>query len=322
MAVFGPNKRRKIPVPKRHGVRDPLKKLAEREAAIKDKINNPPRERDVQEVSNRFKKFVQLKEQTKNHTANKHPSHGQHQQPKARREPKRSQLQVGDSVVRQLPKEPEEAFLARASKLQQDRVTEAKFSSKFNVDIERDESTGAVRLKKRKTHEIDELLKKKAEEAKGFKKKKKVKEENKKLTLAEKKALKKQKIEAKKRSEEDKLLEEYQLDNIAFGEVVDGPPTLNTKPRHADKLERAPRPGKKRLLLHSLLDPSKDEDDAQDTEPQRKKFKKNVPSQAQKIDLKGKRKNLPVCTRMKLEREQQSVIEMYRNMKKSKNQGA
>lgn len=82
------------------------------------------------------------------------------------------------------------------------------------------------------------------------------------------------------------------------------------------------QPGKKRLLLHSLLDPSKDEDDAQDTEPQRKKFKKNVPSQAQKIDLKGKRKNLPVCTRMKLEREQQSVIEMYRNMKKSKNQGA
>lgn len=96
-------------------------------------------------------------------------------------------------------------------------------------------------MKKRKTHEIDELLKKKAEEAKGFKKKKKVKEENKKLTLAEKKALKKQKIEAKKRSEEDKLLEEYQLDNIAFGEVVDGPPTLNTKPRHADKLEGAPR---------------------------------------------------------------------------------
>ncbi|KXJ70219.1 hypothetical protein RP20_CCG024462 [Aedes albopictus] len=323
MAVFGPNKRRKIPVPKRHGVRDPLKKLAEREAAIKDKINNPPRERDVQEVSNRFKKFVQLKEQTRNHASNKQRTPHQHQQPKQRREPKRSQLQVGDSVVRQLPKEPEEAFLARASKLQQDRVTEAKFSSKFNVDIERDESTGAVRLKKRKTHEIDELLKKKAEEAKGFKKKKKAKEENKKLPLAEKKALKKQKIEEKKRKEEDKLLEEYQMDNVAFGEVVDGPPTLNTKPRRAEKLEGAPRPGQKRLLLHSLLDPSKDEDDKQDSEPQKKKSKKKSQAQQQqKLDLKGKRKNLPVCTRMKLEREQQSVIELYRQMKKSKNQGA
>ncbi|XP_062541478.1 nipped-B-like protein B [Armigeres subalbatus] len=317
MAVFGPNKRRKIPVPKRHGVRDPLKKLAEREAAIKDKINNPPKERDTQEVSNRFKRFVQLKEQTKSHNPNKSRTPPNHQQQKHRREPKRSQLRVGDSVVKQLPKEPEEAFLARASKLQQDRVIEAKFSSKFNVDIERDESTGAVRLKKRKTHEIDELLKKKAEETKGFKKKKKVKQEKKKLTLAEKKSLKKQKIEEKKRNEDDKLLEEYQVDKVAFGEVVNGPPTLNTKPRNADKLKGAPRPGKKRLLLHSLLDPSEEED----AEPEKKKPKKKAQDQ-QKVNLKGKRKNLPIGTRINLEREQQNVIDMYRQLRKTKQQSS
>lgn len=315
MAVFGPNKRRKIPVPKRHGVRDPLKKLAEKEAAIKDKINNPPKERDFQEVSNRFKHFVQLKEQTKSHTLNKTRS-----PQRKKRDPKRSKLQVGDSVVHQQPKEPEEAFLARASKLQQDRETEAKFSAKYNVEIERDETTGAVRMKKKKTHEIDDLLKRKAEESKGFKKKKKQKEIKKKLTLSDKKALKKQKIEDKKRKEEDKLLEEFQMDNVAFGEVVHGPPNLNTKPRHADKLAGAPRPGKKRLLLHALLDKPKDkEEDGEDAEPQRKKSKnKAKQQQQQKVDLKGKRKNLPVSTRMKLEREQQSVIEMYRQMKKAK----
>lgn len=314
MAVFGPNKRRKIPVPKRHGVRDPLKKLAEKEAAIKDKINNPPRERDFQEVSNRFKHFVQLKEQTKTNTLNK----TQNLQRK-KRDQKRTQLQVGDSVVQQQPKEPEEEFLARASKLQQDRETEARLSAKYNVDIERDESTGAVRMKKKKAHEIDELLKRKAEEAKGFKKKKKQKEAKKKLTLSDKKALKKQKIEDKKRKEEDKLLEEFQMDSVAFGEVVHGPPSLHTKPRHADKLAGAPRPGKKRLLLHALLDTAKDkEEEEEDSEHQRKKSKKKVQAKQQKVDLKGKRKNLPVSTRMKLEREQQSAIEMYRQMKKVK----
>lgn len=190
----------------------------------------------MQEVSNRFKHFVKLKEQTKSHTLNKTRTAQRN-----KRDPKRSQLHVGDSVVRQLPKEPEEEFLARASRLQQDRETEARFSAKYNVDIERDESTGAVRMTKKKTHEIDELLKRKADEAKGFKKKKKQKEAKKKLTLSDKKALKKQKIEDKKRKEEDKLLEEFQMDSVAFGEVVHGPPNLNTKPRHADKLEGAPR---------------------------------------------------------------------------------
>lgn len=97
-------------------------------------------------------------------------------------------------------------------------------------------------MKKRKTHEIDELLKRKAEEAKGgFKKKRKQREVKQKLTLTDKRALKKEKVEDKKRKEEDKLLEEFQVDNVAFGEVVHGPPNLKTKPRHAEKIAGAPR---------------------------------------------------------------------------------
>lgn len=74
----------------------------------------------------------------------------------------------------------------------------------------------------------------------------------------------------------------------------------------------------KKLLLHALLDKSKDEGEEEDAEPQKKKSKKKAHTQLQKVDLKGKRKKLPVSTRMKLEREQQSVIEMYRQMKKVK----
>ncbi|XP_055629204.1 nucleolar protein 58 [Toxorhynchites rutilus septentrionalis] len=308
MAVFGPNKPRKIPVPKRHGVRDPLKKLAEREAAIKDKINNPPKERDVQEVSNRFKRFVQLKEQTQNHALIKRQ--------KQQRERKRASLQVGSSVIKQLPKEPEQAFLERVNRVQQDRVVEAEMATKYNVEIDRDESTGAVKLKKKKSYEIDELLKRKAEEANGHRKFKKPKEVKKKPTLAEKKALKKKKIEDKKRKEDELLLQEYQMDSVQFGEVVHGPPTLNTKPRHAEKLDGAPRPGKKRLLLHTLLAPQNDDEDEQKEQPQTKKSKK-VSQNPTKVDLKGKRRKLPVATRMKLEKEQQNVIEIYRQMKKA-----
>ncbi|XP_053682473.1 uncharacterized protein LOC128732984 [Sabethes cyaneus] len=313
MAVFGPNKRRKIPVPKRHGVRDPLKKLAEREAAIKDKVNNPPKERDVQEVSNRFKRFVQLKNQSQNGTVDSRPN----QRGRKRQKP-RSNLRVGGSVVEQLPKESEEAFLKRASKVQEDRALEAGFTSKFNVEVERNEETGAVRLKKKKRYEIDELLERKAKEAKGIRgnKRAQLQEKNKKPTLAEKKALKKQKEEEKRRKEEDKLLEEYQQDTVQFGEIVHGPPTLNTKPRHAEKLEGAPRPGTKRLLLHGLLDSSNQEETEEQSVP--KKRSKKKAKQNQQLDLKGKRKKLPIATRLKLEQEQQNVVEMYRQLKKVK----
>ncbi|XP_055551606.1 GRB10-interacting GYF protein 2 [Wyeomyia smithii] len=315
MAVFGPNKRRKIPVPKRHGIRDPLKKLAEREAAIKDQVNNPPKERDVQEVSNRFKRFIQLKEQAQNGPRAPNSRRQKRQQ-------ERSNLRVGSSIVQQLPKESEEAFLKRASKVQEDRVLEASFSSKFNVEVERNEQTGAVRLKKKKSYEIDELLKRKAkEESIGVKRTKQMEardEERKKqkLSLSEKRALKKQKGDEKRRKEEDKLLEEYQQDTFKFGEVVHGPPTLNTKPRHAEKLAGAPRPGVKGLLLHSLLNSNNDQEEPEESRPKKEKSKKK--KQDQKVDLKGKRKKLPIATRLKLEHEQQNVVEMYRQLKKIK----
>uniref|UniRef100_A0A2M4ARB5 Putative m-type 9 protein n=1 Tax=Anopheles triannulatus TaxID=58253 RepID=A0A2M4ARB5_9DIPT len=304
MGRFGPTNR-KIPVPKRHGVRDPLKRLAEKEAAIKDKINNPPKEHDVQEVSNAFKRFIQLKEK-----ANHDPTY--------KRQRERPKISIGNTVVQKQAKETESSFLRRATTIQKEREAEVNFGVKYGVEVERDELTGAIHIRKRKGTEVDAMLKKRLRNAKAGKDGKKgakVREEAKvkKLTLSEKKAKKKEKELEKKRREEDLLLREYQYDKVEFGEVVKGPPTLNTLPRRAGKPEGASRPGSKRLLLHAMIEPQTDETDEQQQTPS----KKAKPAATTKIDLKGKRKNLPVATRMKIEREQQNVIEMYRQLKKN-----
>ncbi|XP_035795948.1 uncharacterized protein LOC118468825 [Anopheles albimanus] len=304
MGRFGPTNR-KIPVPKRHGVRDPLKRLAEKEAAIKDKINNPPKEHDVQEVSNSFKRFIQLKEKASN-------------DPVYTKQRDRPKISIGNTVVQKQAKETESSFLLRATTMQKEREAEVNFGVKYGVEVERDELTGAIHIRKRKGTEVDAMLKKRlrnAKSGKDGKKAAKVREEAKakKLTLSEKRAKKKEKELEKKRREEDLLLREYQYDKVEFGEVVKGPPTLNTLPRRADKLNGAARPGSKRLLLHSMIEPQADEAGDQQQTPS----KKAKPAAVTKIDLKGKRKNLPVATRMKIEREQQNVIEMYRQLKKN-----
>lgn len=304
MSRFGP-KHRKIPVPKRHGVRDPLKRLADREAAIKDHINNPPKERDVQEVSHRFKRFMQMKEQANNPKGRNNKSRGKTQ----------PTIHIGKTVVKKQPKESEESFLNRATAVHEDRTVEENFGVKYGVEVERNEETGAIRIRKRKGNEVDDMLNKRMKqiENKGRKPDKRA-SKAKKPTLTEKKALKLQKQEELKRQEEDLLLKEYQYDYVPFGDVVKEPPSLHTLPRRANKPESVARPASKRLLLHSLIEPKAEEDEPN---PTKKRASKKAPPT--KVDLKGKRKKLPMATRMNIEREQQSVIEMYRKLKKKAN---
>ncbi|XP_052889512.1 coiled-coil domain-containing protein 137 [Anopheles moucheti] len=302
MGRFGP-KHRKIPVPKRHGVRDPLKRLAEKEAAIKDKINNPPKEHDVQEVSNRFKRFMELTKKVN--------------QPRQRIKQKKEKpkLRIGNTVIEKRNRESEESFLLRASKVQHDREVEGAFGVKFGVEVEHDDRTGAIRVVKRKGVEVDGMLQTINDEKAAKSKARKLKAVE---TAKAKKALiteKKQKMLDKQREEEDLLLREYQYERVPFGEVVKEPPTLHTLPRRAVR-EGVARPGSKSLLLSSLLEPKQTEDQE---EPVPKKTSKKKATET-KLDLKGKRKKLPVATRMKIEREQQSVIEMYRQMKKKQRQ--
>uniref|UniRef100_A0A182P9R0 Coiled-coil domain-containing protein 137 n=1 Tax=Anopheles epiroticus TaxID=199890 RepID=A0A182P9R0_9DIPT len=302
MGRFGPT-HRKIPVPKRHGVRDPLKRLAEREAANKDKINNPPKEHDVQEVSNSFKRFMALAKE-----ANE-------SKPRVKRKKQTTKLQIGSTVLEKRHKESEEAFLLRAEKVQEDREVEATFGTKFGVEVLHDDKSGAIRVVKRKGIEVDGMLQQISDEKSGKKgaKRRKAAEAAKarKASIAEEKAAKKQQALQEQREEEDLLLREFQYERVPFGEVVKEPPTLHTLPRRATR-DGVPRPGSKGLLLTSLLTPKQTEEDEV---PVMKKSSKKKEKET-KPDLKGKRKKLPAATRMKIEREQQSVIEMYRQLKK------
>nr|XP_040224824.2 coiled-coil domain-containing protein 137 [Anopheles coluzzii] len=301
MGRFGPT-HRKIPVPKRHGVRDPLKRLAEKEASIKDKINNPPKEHDVQEVSNRFKRFMAM--------ANEASQPNQ----KTSRSKQKSKLRIGSTVIEKRPQESEEEFLNRVGRVQEDREVEARIGTKFGVEVEHDDKSGAIRVVKRKGIEVDGMLQKISDESSGKTSAKKSKAadaaKTRKAQLAEQKALKKQKALERRREEEDLLLKEFQYERVPFGEVVKEPPSLHTLPRRATR-EGAPRPGSKSLLLSSLLGQKQ----AEEEEPVLKKSSKKKEKET-KVDLKGKRKKLPIAARMKIEREQQNVIEMYRQLKK------
>ncbi|XP_063705945.1 uncharacterized protein LOC134835023 [Culicoides brevitarsis] len=229
---------KKLPKPKRHfGVRDPLKQLEEREAAIKDKINNPPaKDENQQKLSQKMRKFVELKNQAKEASDSK--KQGQKKKPKKDRLGEKSQL-------KRRPEETEEKYLKRLSRLKNERLTESLYAAKYNVRITRNEETGEMQVNKGGKNEIDELL-----EQKRNKRARRKRDETK-LTPLEKLKLKKlQKLE---KSVEEIDYSKPQREIIPFGERVDAPPTL-VVPRKATKDDDGnPKRNRSNLLVHEVL---------------------------------------------------------------------
>lgn len=220
--------------------------------------------------------------------------------------------------IRKNANETDYKFLKRVNRITHQRRVEAGFAAKYNVDIVRDNETGEIKLKKKPKDEIAELMKKRRAEAKSGKKKfreKEVVKEEPKLTSLQK--LKLKKLSKKKSRKDEKTLEfeEYQHEDIAFGETVLAPPSL-VKPRKAVKAETVSRPGQRELLLSSMLKSgapaaAKPSTIFVGTKPTMKVIKGP-------IDKKGKRKNLPNSTRMALESAQQNAVDLYRQLKKKK----
>ncbi|KAJ8959027.1 hypothetical protein NQ318_022281 [Aromia moschata] len=77
------------------------------------------------------------------------------------------------------------------------------------------------------------------------------KDDTPKLTKSQKWQLKKKEKKMKKSSKVNEF-EKYQ-DQVKFGEIVHAPPTL-VAPKKVEKSQNAPRPGKKNLLLKSIID--------------------------------------------------------------------
>lgn len=252
--------------------------------------------------------------------------------------------------IRRLQNEPDLDYLRRVNRITQASIKESQFEAKYGVEVVRNQQTGEIKIKKRPADEFDEqikarkLAKRRGEiDDDGNPTKKKQTTEIR-MTKAEQLQRAKELIAAKREAKREALAArpvEYKTDVVAFGEVTHGPPTLVT-PRRAQKAETVARvnyllaflkhmettfkinfsiklsqqPGaKSSLLLHSVIDPT--------IVPEVSAKKPFVPNGGKvkmtahgTIDLTGKRKELPTATRMMIEKQQQNVMDMYRQLKK------
>ncbi|XP_075155877.1 uncharacterized protein LOC142229221 [Haematobia irritans] len=313
-------RKRKIPARKHHGVRDPLKQLEDREKKLKGLVNCPPTKDNDQQITYKLKQFKKLTEDVKSGKKLKRIHSGVEDKPKEDKH-KKDNKRDGNKFksIKQMPGEEDIQYLRRVNRITSESLKEAQYEAKYGVKVIRDPRTGAISMKKKPTNEIDELLKKKRQETKGGKvKKKKPQKDIKPLDPKTAKELIKQAIEEdekEKQLEKEKQSLEYQRDVVKFGEIVHAPPALLTLPRKAEKNETVPRPGKKNnLLLKSML--NSEENQTPGSSPSTKKA--NSGSKVAREAMKGKRKDLPQHTRNMLETERQKLVDLYRNLKKSK----
>lgn len=204
--------------------------------------------------------------------------------------------------------ESDSKFMRRVNRITHQRRLEAGFAAKYNVDIIRNQETGEIKLKKKPKDQIEELMTKRRAQARigkrKFSDKEPVADDPPKLTSLQKLHLKKKSRKQMQSDEKSRAFAEYQHEVIKFGETAQAPPTLIT-PRRAVKDETVPRPGKRDLLLTSML--------KSPNEPAAIKPNKIFKGP---IDKKGKRKNLPNSTRLALERERLNAVDLYRQLKK------
>ncbi|XP_059615928.1 coiled-coil domain-containing protein 137 [Phlebotomus argentipes] len=226
---------RKIPAKRHRGVRDPIKQNRERFNKIKHKIDNPPQNINEQPVSRSTAQFIKLKNEAKAGTFR--PNSGIEDVPRAvKRKNKTEQPRVYKDVPEHKPFRGETArdFLRRVNRATQKGLKEAQYSAKYNVDIIRKDN-GEVQVTKRQV------------DAKG------APTQNKMVKFNAKKKMKKEKKESQKREEQESDNRIFKKDVVEFGEVCHRPPELRVI-RKVDKSDGAiARPGRKNLLLNSLL---------------------------------------------------------------------
>jgi len=318
---------RKIPGRKHRGVRDPEKQRKERFAKIKDKINAAPSNPEDQQISKSLSRIIDLKNKVKDGLFNKKkkkaltPINGE-----LNKLPNKKFTGHPEKPIpkfQQLPGETDRAFKHRMNRICSEIVKETAFEDKYQVDIKKNEEGEVEGVEKRPKDELEVLVKKLKKE-KQIKKKGKGKKKEKKNGETELKLTKSQKWARKKAEKKKKQIarkeEEYSFESrreqVRFGEIVDAPPTL-VSPKKVSKLESAPRPGQKPLLLTSLL---KKENSSTVELPNRltaikRRMKLNL---TKTIDKKAKRKSLPHALRRQLDRQQKEIIESYKKLKSEK----
>ncbi|EFN69595.1 hypothetical protein EAG_12879 [Camponotus floridanus] len=282
----------KIPAKKHRGVKDVEKQRAKRLAELELRTNIAPKDTDEQAIPKSLERMIKLKEAAKTNNISKRKRKKKNalicvgqQHSKLSLHPK-AKPEKTVPVFQQRPNESGEQFLHRISKDTYAFLKETAFEKKYGVQIERDLESGQIQglIKCKREKDDVEILR----AHKNIKRKKKTTETS--LTKNEKRKLKLQLKREKKLKNADEF--ENLQDKIAFNEVAHEPPKLNIKSKKMNE-ERKP----KNLLLNSLLENSK------------------VSSNSKVMDRSGKRKNLPVIERRKLEKQQSDAIVAYRRLK-------
>ncbi|XP_053982101.1 coiled-coil domain-containing protein 137 isoform X1 [Hylaeus volcanicus] len=312
MKVFFAKMGRKIPGKKHRGVKDPFKQHAKREAELETKINAPPKDVDEQAIPRSLEHLIRLKETVKSGKITKIKKRKKHKNPLISvggETPRFSHPKAKPEKVvplfQQRPGESEEHFLHRVQKETHAFLGETAFEKKYNVQVNRNPETGNIEgLSKCKLTELDKLEMLRARH-KNIKKKKKKDSDEVKMTKSQKR---KEKLQLKKETKQENGVDEFEnfKDQIKFGEVAHEPPQFKIRPKAADST-MSTKPGKKDLLLHSLL--------------KKNESPKIVSTKTISIDKSGKRKNLPVGERRRLEKDQKDVIAAYRKVKAQRSVG-
>lgn len=300
---------RKIPGKKHRGVKDLFKQQTKRHAELETKINAPP-ENAEQAIPRSLERVIKLKEAVKS---------GKITKIKKKKKKKNTLIIVGKQeskplhpkakpekvvpVFQQKPGEIGERFLRRVNRATHAFINETSFEWKYDVQVNRNPETGKIEgLSKCEKTELDKIEMLSMKHTNIRKKKKKKHTDEPKMTNS------KSFVYAptigfgpcKKPDRFTLVGDECVKDQVKFGEVAHEPPQFKVRPKYANATSTN-KPGKKELLLHSILKKS---------DKVKMNDKKTVC-----IDRSGKRKNLPLGERRQLEKQQSDVIATYRMLK-------
>lgn len=233
----------KIPAKRHHGVKDPIKQNERRNAVIKMKINEAPSNIEQQEIPKKLRNLFRPVKKIRAGIDD----------PKFVIDTKGKAVVAGNPEmkarpVKKVPKverkpgESDRELLWRAEKTSRQYFKKVKFENKYDVDLETDDETGEVKVKKRdKTFEEEEL--KHAKPTTKWQAKKLKKVEKLQAERNERKKARLEKFKERKLWKKNKNKDEFSVlkqDKVEFGDVAHQPPAITAKPRKSSDVGRVP----------------------------------------------------------------------------------
>lgn len=230
---------KKIPSKKHRGVKDPFKQQEQRFAKIKSKINEAPEDIESQEIPKKLRNLFKKKQKRKNMEAV--PMIDKKGKPIVNEfQPQRPLKKI--PKIQRRPGESDKALLWRTELTTREYLKQARFEEKYDVDIERDEETGEVKMKKKDTSYLENSIKVEPQTKQERKKLKKL--EKKQEERAEKLKLRKEKLKLRKLKKKGKKVDQDEFstrvkqDIVEFGEVAQQPPSITAKPRKSTVMDK------------------------------------------------------------------------------------